>query len=359
MTAAPILVEHQQSFSPATDPTRLFDIAEGMHAIEALTAAVGWLHLFERLAENPSTEPQICAELELAPRPAHVLMTLLRALDLVNRDHEGVYCLTRLAREHMLPASPWSLVPCFNALKERPACLEMLHVLRTGKAMGGPETDQGAPPPWAEGMSQEDFAEFFLNAIDSRNSYLSYAVANALDLRGYGRLLDVAGGSGIYSCALARRNPDLSATVLEKPPVDSVARRMIERRGLAGRVTVASGDMLSSALPAGYDVHLYSNVIHDWDESEVRRLFSSSFAALPPNGQIVIHDALLNEDEQTLLAVAQYSVLLMSFTSGRCYSVAEVRALLLDVGFTKIVHAPTVVHRSLVTASKPAEAGLR
>ena len=114
--------------------------------------------------------------------------------------------------------------------------------------------------------------------------------------------------------------------------------------------------MLGSSLPQGYDVHLYSNVIHDWEEAEVRRLFDASFGALGPNGRIVIHDALLYDDKQNLLAVAQYSVLLMSFTAGRCHSVAEIRALLQDAGFTNIGHHPTVVHRSLVTASKPASA---
>jgi 2-polyprenyl-3-methyl-5-hydroxy-6-metoxy-1,4-benzoquinol methylase len=357
MSAAPILVTPPACpQTPVTDPTRLFDLAEGMHAIEALTAAVAWLHLFERLAEHPSTEAQICAALDVAPRPARVLMTLLTALDLVSRDTQGVYSVTRLAQEHLLPASPWSLVPCFDVLKDRPTCLEMLRVLRTGKPMGAPEPDQDGPPAWAEGMSEEAFAEFFLNAIDSRNAYLADAVASQLDLRGSRRLLDVAGGSGIYSCALARRNADLYATVLEKPPVDAVARRAIERRGVAERVSVVSGDMLGAPLPQGYDVHLYSNVIHDWDEADVRRIFRSSFSALPSNGRIVVHDALLHDDKQNLLAVAQYSILLMSFTAGRCYSVAEICALLQETGFTNIVHDPTVVHRSLVIASKPAGA---
>jgi 2-polyprenyl-3-methyl-5-hydroxy-6-metoxy-1,4-benzoquinol methylase len=356
MSSASGLKEQEVRYhSPVTDPTQLFDLAEGMHAIEALTAAAAWLHLFEWLAGHPSSEPQICAALELFPRPARVLLTLLAALDLVERDAQGVYTVTLLAREHLLPDSPWSLLPCFDALKDRPACVNMLRVLRTGKAMGGVDEEQG-PPAWAEGMSQEDFAEFFLNAIDSRNAYLADAVAAQLDLRGCRSLLDVGGGSGIYSCALARSNYDLRATVLEKPPVDAVARRAIERRGLSGRVAVVPGDMLHAQLPRGHDVHLYSNVIHDWDEAEVRRIFSASFSALPPNGRIAIHDALLDEDKKGLLAVAEYSVLLMAFTAGRCYSVAELRALLQECGFTNIAHHPTVVHRSLVTASKPANA---
>ena len=47
--------------------------------------------------------------------------------------------------------------------------------------------------------------------------------------------------SGIYACAIVARHPHLRATVLEKPPVDAVARRAIERRGLSAKVSVVAG----------------------------------------------------------------------------------------------------------------------
>jgi precorrin-6B methylase 2 len=345
--------------APTTDPTSLFDLAEGMYAVEALIASVGWLHLYERLATNPGDEEDICRALDLAPRPARVLLTLLASLRLISRDRSGIYALTPLAREHLLPGSPWSLVPCFEALKERPSCQDILRVLRTGKPLGGPAQDDSDPPFWAAAMDDEAFAEYFLGAIDSRNAYLAHAVAEQLDLTGCSRLLDVAGGSGMYACALARRFPGLTATILEKAPVDAVARRAVQRRGLADRVSVTSGDMLASELPEGHDVHLYSNVIHDWTEAEIRQLLRSSFAALAPGGRIVIHDALLDERETGPRAVAQYSVLLMAFTAGRCYSVGELRELLEEAGFADIRHQPTVVHRSLVVGTKQHDAVTR
>lgn len=354
--------------TPATDPTPLFDLAEGMHAIEALIASVAWLHIYEWLAERPGDEAAICKGLELAPRPARVLLTLLASLGLVQRDRRGVYSLTPMAREHLLPDSPFSLVPCFEALKDRPPCLSMLAVLRSGRPMGGPPDagppgggppgggpDNGppaGPPSWAAGMDEEGFAEYFLRAIDSRNAYLAHAMAQLLDLGQTKRILDVGGGSGIYSCALASHNPHLRATVLEKPPVDAVARRAIERRRLSDRVSVTAGDMMSAPLPAGHDLHLFSNVVHDWDEETVCQLFKSSIAALPSGGQIIVHDTLLDETETGPAAVAQYSVLLMSFTAGRCYSVREIRSFLEMAGFVRITHRSTVVHRSVMTAFK-------
>ena len=52
-------------------------------------------------------------------------------------------------------------------------------------------------------------------------------LARTVDLGQYRHLLDIAGGSGIYACALAAHYPALQATVLEKPPVDRIAAAAI------------------------------------------------------------------------------------------------------------------------------------
>jgi len=337
--------------APTTDPSQLLQLAEGMHAIEVVAAAVGWLDLFERLDAAPADTRTIARDLELAERPTHVMLTLLRTLGLVRCDDAGRHALTPLASEYLLARSPWSVAPVFEALAARPACREMLRVLRTGAPLTFAPDDDG--DGWADRMSDEMFAEMFLTTTDSRNAYLAHALAETVGDAPFHRLLDVGGGSGIYASALAQRNPDLSATVFEKPPVDAIARRALERRGLAGRVDAVAGDMLVDELPPGYDAHLFSNVVHDWEEREVARLLRASFETLVPGGTILVHDALLDEDGDGPLPVAQYSVLLMAFTAGRCYSLGEIVALLEAAGFEQIAHRRTVVDRTLVTAVKP------
>ncbi len=53
------------------------------------------------------------------------------------------------------------------------------------------------------------------------------------------------------------------------------------------------------------------------------------------------------------LPVAEYSVLLMHGTSGRCYSAAEYGAILERVGMKPGTYQPTVADRGFLTASKP------
>jgi hypothetical protein len=201
-------------------------------------------------------------------------------------------------------------------------------------------------------METEEFAEEFIAAMDCRGVLAAQALAKRIDLGKRRRLLDVAGGSGIYACSFCAHFSGLSASVLEKPPVDRIALRGIERRGFGSRIDVVPRDMLAEPLPEGYDVHLWSNVLHDWDVPIVRQLLHASAAALPPGGAIVVHDAFLNADKSGPAQIAGYSVLLMHVTQGRCYSTAEMTAWLTEAGFAAPVEVPSAVGRSALIAKK-------
>ncbi len=176
-------------------------------------------------------------------------------------------------------------------------------------------------------------------------------MAQALDLKGRKHLLDLGGGSGIYACILARLNEGLRATVLEKPPVDSVAAKAIAERGCSDLVDVVPGDLFSGDWPEA-DVHLWSNVLHDWDLPEVEALLSQSAASLPQGGLLVIHDAFINSEKTGPLPVAEYSSLLMNVTQGKCYAVSELEPILTQLGFGEIRHESTAGDRGMMTAVK-------
>jgi predicted O-methyltransferase YrrM len=277
------------------------------------------------------------------------MLTLLAAMGLVD-ERNGVFHLTTLAREHLVKHSPWFLGPYFASLKERPVSLDLLKVLRSGKpANWGSQKDE---KDWHKAMETEEFAASFTAAMDCRGVYLAQAVAKAIDLSRHRHVLDIAGGSGIYACALVAQWPGLAVTVLEKPPVDRIASEAIAKRGYTDKVAVHAADMLAAPLPIMADAHLYSNVLHDWDEPVVRDLLKKSFAALPPGGLVMIHDAYLNAAKNGPLHVAEYSVLLMHSSEGRCYSVAEMETYLTDAGFRDVAYAPAAAVRGVITARK-------
>lgn len=337
--------------TPSTDPTAIYRHRDGLYATDLLTTALVWLNFFSWLAQHPSNKDGICRHFEIHERPTDVMLTLLTAMGFLNNT-SSIFTLTQLAREHLVEESPWYLGPYYASLKDRPVCRDFLQVLKTGKAAnwGSLKSEKA----WAQAMEDPAFASQFTAAMDCRGVYLGGAVARALDLRQHRRFLDIAGGSGIYACCVAAAHPHLRATVFEKPPVDIVAASLIQERGFTDRVSVIAGDMFQEALPREHDVHMFSNVLHDWDEATVRRLLTASFDALPGGGLLVIHDAHINADKTGPLHVAEYSALLMHSTEGKCYSITEMETYLGEIGFNAVKLTATAAARSVITAQKPA-----
>ena len=111
------------------------------------------------------------------------------------------------------------------------------------------------------------------------------------------------------------------------------------------RVELVAGDMFADPVPAGVDVILLSNILHDWDVPECRTLLRRCAEALPPSGRVLIHDVFLDDDLGGPLPVALYSTALFTLTEGRAYSAGEYRGWLREAGLAPAdAVVPTLVH---------------
>ena len=353
---------------PVSDPTSLYRIRDGVYAPDLLTVAVCDLDLFtwlvhrEAHGDPPPDVATIAAAHALDARPVDVMVTYLTALGLLRRTGDTLTPAPQ-ARDHLAAGSPFDLRPYYASLRERPGCTELLGVLRTGRPAAWASAtpiDHAGPTvgshgqDWAGRLGDPAFAGTITAAMDARGRYLAPALARALTDLGARRVLDVVGSSGIYAAALAD-GLGLTGTVFERPPVDTVARTLLADRGHADRIGVHTGDMLTDPLPGGHDLHLYSHVLHDWDAATVRHLLTASYAALEPGGHLVDHDVHVDADKTGPLPAAEYSVLLMHATPGKCWSTGELTAMLTAAGFVDVTVRPTVADRSAVIARKPGE----
>lgn len=334
---------------PTTDPVSIYRWRDGLYAADLLTAALVSLDFFTWMEGREATAEEICAGLELKARPVDVMLTLFVAMGYLERSG-GVLRLTRLGREHLVRHSPWFIGPYFASLRDRPVVKDMVAVLRTDRAANWGSFQSAQD--WARAMEQPEFAASFTAAMDCRGVYLAQAAAKSVSLAGRRRLLDVAGGSGIYACSMVAHHPGLEAAVFEKPPVDRVAAEAISKRGCSNRVKVVAGDMFAGGLPEGFDVHLISNVLHDWDTPKVMDILEKSSSSLPAGGLLIIHDAFINNEKTGPLPVAAYSAMLMHSTEGKCYSVGELEPMLAQLGFTHFSSHSTAADRGVLLASK-------
>ncbi|SMP65250.1 O-methyltransferase [Neorhodopirellula lusitana] len=338
---------------PASDPSVILRYRDRQYAADLIAAAILEFDLFSYLGEHPGvTLPDLCEHFGWLERPADVLMTLCRASGFIETDPHDRSTLTVMGKEFLTAGSPWFLGPYYKPIADSPKLLDYVQILKTGKPANWQAKSDGAD--WHESMKDEAFANDFTNLMNCRGIAFGQKLAEALhaDMLGRKRMLDVGGGSGIYSMTMAARCPELSAVVLEQSPVDEIARREIQRNGLADRVKVQTGDMFVDSWPEEVDVVLLSNLLHDWGREEANAIVRRAADILPVGGLLIIHGAIINAEKTGPLPVAEYSSLLMNITQGKCYSVAEYADMLDPVGLVVKRDAGTIGDRGYVLACK-------
>ncbi len=342
--------------SPILDPTPIFEVFRGNHGTELLTAAVAHLGVFERLTRGPLSFDQLRRELGLAERPAVVLVTALRAFGLLADDEESRIGLTELARDHLTPGAFFDVGGYVGLAAESPGVVEMVERLRTNRPAGSSADEGGAAFLFKEGiespMESEASARSLTLALAGRARNVAPALAERCPLDSARLLLDVAGGSGIYSIAWLLRHPDLRAIVWDRPEVLKVAVEMAESFGVADRLEARAGDMFKDPVPEGADAILLSNVLHDWDVPDCWVLVSRCASALRPGGRLLIHDVFLNDALDGPLPIALYSASLFRLTEGRAYSAGEYRTWLRDAGLVPGEVIPTLIHCGVIPGVK-------
>ena len=97
-------------------------------------------------------------------------------------------------------------------------------------------------------------------------------------------VVDVGGGDGALLRRLLDDHPHLSATLLDLPHVVGNA----EEDGIA-RV---GGNFLEE-VPAGADVYVLSQILHDWDDTDALSVLRACREAMPAHGRLLVVEQVL------------------------------------------------------------------
>ena len=180
------------------------------------------------------------------------------------------------------------------------------------------------------------------------------AIAQAVEINGAKRMLDLGGGSGAYSIAFVKSAPGLQSEIVDLDAVLPITQEHIRKAGLADRITTRAGDMLTVPLePSKYDLVLLSAVCHMFSPEENRQLFERSYAALAPKGRLVISDFVLEADKTAPRFGALFALnMLVNTHAGSSYSEPEYEAWLKEAGFTETKRVRMPGPANLMIATK-------
>jgi predicted O-methyltransferase YrrM len=281
------------------------------------------LGVFEALRDADRASDYLSRELDTDPRGMRILCDALVALGLLEKRDE-VFSLALPARQCLLPDSPQSK----HALLSHTARLyERWAKLYDAVKSGAPVADDVIDPRLLG--DARDFARAMADV--ARES--ARKTADALDLSGVTRLLDVGGGPALYALEFARRRDGLEAVVFDRPDTLEVAQASIEAAGLSDRVSVCAGDAFTDDLGGPYDLVFVSNFLHIYPPDENRRLLARCADVLHHGGRLAIKDFLMDPDRTTPAGGAIFAVtMLLSTDGGDCYTTAELREWMSDAG---------------------------
>ncbi|MBM7773192.1 putative O-methyltransferase YrrM [Actinokineospora baliensis] len=314
-------------------PLPLMGLATSFWQFKTLASAYE-LGLFARLSGTAGvTAAELAADLGIEERPAEMLLTGCTALGLLDK-RDGRYGNSAMSEEYLVPGKPSHLGGLITMFDQRlyAGWDKLTTAIRTNR-----------PTTWDPDRERSLFEsadprmlEVFWEAMHAMSTQTARTLASHVDLSRYHRLLDVGGGSAAFDIELTLAYPQLRANVYELAFVAEIAEHNIKAAGATERVGTISGDFFTDeAFPGGHDLHLFSMVMHDWDEARNRVLLRKSFEALEPGGAVVLCELLVDDDKTGPLPAAMMSLNKLVETEGRNYTVAEYAAWLTDVGFAE------------------------
>ena len=154
-------------------------------------------------------------------------------------------------------------------------------------------------------------------------------------------VVDIGGGTGVMLTTLLAANEHLHGVVFDLAHAREGAERTIAEAGVADRCSFAAGSFFDE-VPAGADVYVLSQILHDWDDESAGRILRACRKAVTERSRLLLVEGVVepgNEADWSKILDLHMLVLL----GGRERSEDQWRRLLEQGGFELQTRQPGVL----------------
>ncbi len=177
------------------------------------------------------------------------------------------------------------------------------------------------------------------------------ALTAIVDLAGCKRIVDVGGGSGLYSVALCQKYPNLHSTIIDVKDTLIVTQEMLADRPETRRIDLREGDFLKESLGDNVDVVLLSDVIYE--ESTAKIVLRNAWESLIQKGVLIIRGYYADPAKSRPLFGALFAVKhLVDNAERKIMTISMLEKNVRDIGFTIIEVAPLTEHSFVLIGRK-------
>jgi hypothetical protein len=325
-----------------TDPSAILKTALGFWESKVLLTAVG-LGLFTKLGDRAMTGKEIEEALSLHPRGTWDFLDALVSMNFLERHgngHDALYRNTVDTQRFLDKNSEFYIGGVIEMLDARLFRYwnDLGEALKTGKPQN--ETKHSGTSIFEELYRDEAGLEQFMGAMAGLSRGNFEALAEKFDFSRYKNHCDVGGATGLLSSLVAKRHPHLKSVSFDLPVVEPIAGRHIERAGLSGRVSTASGDFFKDPLPKA-DVITMGMILHDWNLENKKHLIRAAYDALPEGGALVAVENIIDDERRkNTFGLLMSLNMLIEFGDAFDFSGADFREWCGEAGFREfeVIH---------------------
>ncbi|MET9735971.1 class I SAM-dependent methyltransferase [Streptomyces sp. NPDC006458] len=286
--------------------------------------------VFTHMENGAGTAAEVATRAGISERGAQALLDGLVSIGLVTLD-EGRYSNTPEASAYLVDGKPASLAG-FAKLKlsHTGSVIDLPEVVRIGEPLKPPETEKADNPHW----------EDIVPAIAAVSVPAANAGVEALGIAEAGEIsiLDVGGGSGVYSSIWLNANPAARADQLDWEPINAIARRLVGEQGVGDRFTTLNGDFHNTDFGIEqYDIAVYSHIAHQESAESNIEVFTRLRKALKPGGALVVADYIVEDDRSAPAFPLLFALeMLLKSKIGGTWRHSDYRDWLLKAGFEDV-----------------------
>ena len=316
------------------------EIAYGFQRSRILLTAYQ-LGLFEAIGEEKMSAEKVASRIGADVRATDRLLRALCAIGLVELDGER-FLLSENTRRLLLPSSPEYMHGLGHAANQYANWGTLTRAVKAGTSV--------LELTW-DGDSRR---ESFIAAMHDRGVDQARRIAPMLDLQDGDRILDVGGGSGVFSMEFCRSAKDIQATVLDLPDITPLTRRYVAEEGMSECIDIQDGDYLTVSFGTGYDIVFFSAILHINSPRENSAIISKAAKALDRGGRIVVSDFIMDENRVNPARGAVFALnMLVNTSAGDTYTQAEVTDWLKDAGCSEVSRRDTGPSTALLIGHLP------
>lgn len=253
-----------------------------------LFGAAAELGVADVLADGPKTAAEL-AEATATHEPSlRRVMRALISLGVFTQDDSGRYALNPrgdlLRSDH--PKSQRAMGRFYRSKDVWDAWGALLDGLHTGNT----------PFELVHGTSHFDYMATRPEVAAIFNEFMSSlpvgASALAYDYSAAEVVVDVGGGHGNSLLPVLKAYPNVRGILFDQPHVVESARPVVASSGMADRCELVGGSFFE-ALPAGGDVYILGNILHDWNDEDCGRILAACRNAAKAESRLLVVETLV------------------------------------------------------------------